>query len=185
MKRRVFISAGHSDAPGKDNGATGIDGIKEGILTVDLRRLLIGELRLLNIHAISNSDALVLKDDVAMVNDILDVRDIALDIHFNWYNNNKVRGTEVLIPFKSSDFERSFAATLSKGIASILNTNNRGVKTEVQSAHGTLLFMRPNCENILIEVCFISNTLDLDSYKLNKQSVAKFIATSLLNVITI
>ena len=32
MTKKIFLSAGHSNVPGKDMGADGLDGLKEGIL---------------------------------------------------------------------------------------------------------------------------------------------------------
>ena len=36
MVRKIFISSGHSNVPGKDMGADGLQGLKEVILAVEL-----------------------------------------------------------------------------------------------------------------------------------------------------
>lgn len=184
MKRKIFISAGHSNVPGKDMGADGLDGVKEGNLTVELRNLVIKEFKLLGENVTTDVDSNVTKETVILINGLLSERDIALDIHFNAFARESANGTEVIVPFKSSQFERELAAKLSKEVAICLGNKDRGYITEAQSARGTLIFMRPNCENILLEVCFITNRKDLDSYLSKKNEVAKVIAKTLYEYVT-
>ena len=49
--RKIFISAVHSNKPGKDQGAAG-NGFIEGQLAVELRNLLVSELKSLKIYII-------------------------------------------------------------------------------------------------------------------------------------
>jgi hypothetical protein len=51
-----------------------------------------------------------------------------------------------------------------------------GVKPESQTARKTLGWMKPNSENILIEMCFIDNKSDMLTYQLNKVKIAKELA---------
>jgi N-acetylmuramoyl-L-alanine amidase len=182
--RKIFISAGHSNVVGKDEGAVGLNGIKEGDLTVDLRKLIVEELILLGQHTITDPDYFVTKDTVTIINVMLESRDIAVDIHFNAFSFPGARGTEVLVPFKASDVELQLAEILSENISAVLATTNRGVKTEAQSARGRLIFMTPKCENILIEVCFITNKYDLISYFAKEKILAKVIAKCLYDFLT-
>jgi N-acetylmuramoyl-L-alanine amidase len=39
--------------------------------------------------------------------------------------------------------------------------------------------MRPVAENVLIEICFISNSTDMKLYQANKQTIAKKLANDL------
>ena len=173
--RKIFISAGHSNVSKRDTGAVGINGVKEGDLTVELRKLVVDELLLLNQNVIVDPDSFVTKETVVLIKSSLTARDIAVDIHFNAYSE-LVRGTEVLVPFKSSAFEKELAKNLVDSISACLCTRNRGVKTEANSFLGRLLFMTPNCENILIEVCFITNKFDMLAYLMKKHYIAKIIA---------
>lgn len=182
--RKIFISAGHSNQLGKDMGAIGIDNIEEGSLTSELRKLIVEELRLLGQYSITDPDYLVTKDTVAIINALLDSRDVAIDLHFNAFGNNSVRGTEVLIPFKSTKFEKTLATKLAENISACLLTINRGVKTEADSARGRLIFMTPNCENILIEICFITNKIDVLAYLAKEKILAKIIAKILFDSLT-
>jgi len=181
--RKIFVSAGHSNVPGKDRGAEGIGGILEGDLTVELRTLVVNELRLLGQTVSVDPDYYVTKDTVAIVNALLNSRDIAIDIHFN-AGPELARGTEVLIPFAFTPFEKELATKLSEQISAVLATRNRGAKTEADSARKHLMFMTPNCENILIEVCFITNKFDLAVYLSKVHIVSKVIAKCVFDYIT-
>ena len=184
MVRKLLISAGHSNVPGKDMGADGLQDLKEGILTVELRNLVVKELKFFNQTAITDPDSFVTKDTVAIINALLDSRDIAIDLHFNAFAAESAKGCEVLIPFKSTQIERDLAQILVDNISAVLATKNRGVKTEADSARKHLMFMTPNCENILIEVCFITNKTDVLMYLTKKDVVAKVIAKCLYDFVT-
>lgn len=184
MKRKVFISAGHSNVPGKDMGADGLDGLKEGQMTASLRIAVVKELTILGQHVFTDSDSSITKDTVTLVNALLDSRDIAIDLHFNAFAAESAKGCEVLIPFRSSPTERELAKILVDNISATLGTKNRGVRTEADSARKHLMFMTPNCENILIEVCFITNKADILMYLTKKDIVAKVIAKCIYDFVT-
>jgi len=184
MVRKIMLSAGHSNVPGKDMGADGLDGLKEGILTAELRDLTVKELKFLNTIPITDPDHFVTKETVAIVNAMLDSRDIAIDIHFNAFATESAKGCEVLIPFKSTQVERDLAQILVDNISAALNTKNRGVRTEADSARKHLMFMTPNCENILIEVCFITSKSDVLMYLTKKEVVAKVIAKCIYDFVS-
>ena len=184
MIRKVLISAGHSNVPGKDMGADGLDGLKEGQMTASLRTAVVNELKLLGQNTLTDPDYFVTKDTVAIVNALLDSKDIAIDLHFNAFAAESAKGCEVLIPFKSSQVERDLAQILVDNISAVLATKNRGVKTEADSARKHLMFMTPNCENILIEVCFITNKADVLMYLTKKDIVAKVIAKCIYDFVT-
>jgi N-acetylmuramoyl-L-alanine amidase len=183
-KRNIFISAGHSNHLCKDMGAIGIGGVKEGDLTVELRDLIVSELLMLNQEVITDINSNVTRETVKIIKVTLNSRDIAIDIHFNAFAIESARGTEVLVPFKSSYVERTLAKILVDNITACLSTKNRGVKTEATSFKQQLLFMTPNCENILIEVCFITNKADMLMYVTKKKVLAKIIARCLYDFLT-
>ena len=102
-----------------------------------------------------------------------------LDIHWN-AASSKARGTEVIVPDKPSLFETSLA----KEILDVFVSNgftSRGVKTESQTARKRLGWMIPAAENILIEMAFLTNTLDLELYKAVKYKLAKELAAVIKN----
>ena len=173
---RIFLSAGHSNA---DPGAIG-NGYKEADLTKELRGLVACEIVKDTSIILSLDQDLWTSGETARRIGLLSKEgDVLCDIHFN-AATPQATGTEVLIPDEHSTMEKKIAAELSSGIASVLNIKNRGVKTEGQSARGKLVFMRPKGRNILIEVCFITNATDMQSYQSKKSAVAKFIAETLI-----
>jgi N-acetylmuramoyl-L-alanine amidase len=179
--RKIYISSGHSNKPGRDRGASG-NGFIEGELAVELRELIVKELKELNINAIIDKNDSVLLDTIKVFRNLTTNKCILLDIHWN-AGPPTATGTETLIPGSPSNFEINLAESLSKTIANTLNIRLRGnykgkkgVKTELESHHGSLGWMRLTGENVLIEICFISNKNDMISYQNNKIILAKNIA---------
>jgi N-acetylmuramoyl-L-alanine amidase len=184
--RKIFISAGHSNVPGKDRGAAG-NGFIEGELTVELRNLLICELHELGITAIVDQNDSILSHSLNFFKNLTTNKDIVLDIHWN-AATPQATGTETLVPSDPSDFEMKLAHSISSCISETLNIPMRGnhggykgVKTEASSHHGRLGWMRLTGENILMEVCFISNKNDMDSYQKEKENLAKKLAKILFD----
>jgi N-acetylmuramoyl-L-alanine amidase len=182
MKRKIFISAGHSTNPKRDRGATG-NGYWEGDLTAEFRAMIVKELKAIGIDAVVDKEDSILSDSIAFFRRLVGVKDIAIDIHFNASANVSATGTEVLVPDDCNVFESSLALSLLLNICNSLGLKNRGVKKESLSARGKLGWMRLNCENILLEVCFISNVNDMKAYQNHKYFCAKQIATTLSKAI--
>lgn len=173
--RTIYLSAGHSTQPGKDRGAAG-NGYIEGVAAASLRALIARKLA--NIHgitAIVDDDKNVLSDTLRYFKNLTTTDSIVVDIHFN-AGPVTATGTEVLIPSPASVFETALAAELSLIMADVLGIRNRGVKNELQSHHGRLGWMRLTGENILLEVCFISNASDMHHYIENETTLATAIA---------
>ena len=175
--KKVFISAGHQSYNNIDPGAIA-NGVKEADLTTEFRNAVVSELRKLNVQVITDTEEEDLKGTMTQMSAELTEKDLAIDIHFN-AATPAAYGTEVFIPDKYTPFEFTAATALLHTIITVLQTTSRGVKTESQSSHKRLGFMRPNCENILIEVCFITNTSDLFKYQHNKQTLALNLASTI------
>jgi N-acetylmuramoyl-L-alanine amidase len=173
--RTLYLSAGHSAQDGIDQGAQG-NGYSEGKLTSELRAMLVNELKTIGVTANVDSDYSVTGQTVRLFKTMVSGNSVAIDIHFNAATSELATGTEVLIPASATTFEKVFAADLAKKMSEVLNIKNRGVKTELESARKKLLWMEIPCENILLEVCFISNTTDIRSYQDNKSVLAKKLA---------
>lgn len=180
--RKIFVSAGHTNTPGRDRGASG-NGFIEGALNEEFRELLLFELKLLGVKGISDGKNTILSESIRFFKNKTSTNSIVLDIHFN-AATPKATGTETLIPKISSKFERELAEKLSATIGNTLGIQlrgRRGVKTEADSHHGRLGWMRLKGENILLEICFITNKKDIKSYQTNKYLLAKKIAKILFD----
>ena len=170
MNRKIIISAGHG---GNDPGAVA-NGYTERDLAIEFRELLVKELLLLGVKPLTDDNKNALKQTLAWLVGKYSSKDILLDIHWN-AASSKARGTEVIVPDNASIFENNFA----KNILNVFISNgfvNRGVKPESQTARKRLGWMRPPAENILIEMGFITNLLDINLYQNLKYKLAKELA---------
>ena len=170
MNRKIIISAGHG---GNDPGAVA-NGYTERDLAIEFRELLVKELLLLGVKPLIDDNKNALKQTLAWLTGKYSSKDILLDIHWN-AASSKARGTEVIVPDNASIFENN----LGKNILNVFVSNgfiNRGVKPESQTARKRLGWMRPPAENILIEVAFITNILDMNLYQNLKYKLAKELA---------
>lgn len=178
-ERILYLSAGHSNVPGKDQGSvyrnTGFvisnaGEITEGAIAADLR------LKIYKILVDAGFGPRVKLDDSRNVTletykewrGKVKKQDLAIDIHFNSFPVKTATGTEVLVPDKYSKMEFAMASRLAQithdvmGIA--LRGGRGGVKTESESKRGSLLWMKLPTETILWEVCFMSNPSEQNKY---------------------
>ncbi len=174
VNRSIFLSAGHSNKSGQDRGAVG-NGYIEGELAVEFRDLLVKELKCIGASPTIDSNDSILSKSIAFFKNKTSNNSIVLDIHWN-AASPQATGVEVLVPSPPSEFEKSKAKEISSLISRVLNIRDRGVKTEADSHHGRLGWMRLTGENILIEMCFITNKKDMESYQANKIILAKEMA---------
>lgn len=174
VNRSIFLSAGHSNKSGQDRGAVG-NGYIEGELAVEFRDLLVKELKCIGASPTIDSNDSILSKSIAFFKNKTSNNSIVLDIHWN-AASTQATGVEVLVPSPPSEFEKSKAKEISSLISRVLNIRDRGVKTEADSHHGRLGWMRLTGENILIEMCFITNKKDMESYQANKNILAKEMA---------
>lgn len=179
MSRKVFISAGHSNVKGSDRGAVG-NGYVEGLLTIEFRDLLVNELKNIGINAITDPNKNALAQTLHYFKSLVNINAILIDIHFN-AGVSSATGTEVFIPEVSNDYERKLGLELLLDMANVMRIKNRGLKKESASARKRLGWMRLIGNNILLEICFISNSKDMLSYHANKLELAKKMAETIKN----
>ena len=172
--RDLIVVAGHTNVKGLDQGASA-NGYTEGQLAVEFRDLLIKELEFLGIPVKTDSNKNALVQTLQWLKGVLKSdKTVCIDIHWN-AASSKARGTEVIVPDNASIFENNLA----KNILNVFVSNgfvNRGVKSESQTARKRLGWMRPPAENILIEMGFITNLLDINLYQNLKYKLAKELA---------
>jgi len=176
MARKIILSAGHG---GTDPGAVSGSYIERD-LAIELRNLIVKELNSLGIKPLVDDDRNALKQTLAWLRGKFGSRDILVDIHWNAAGSREANGSEIIIPDVSSKFEKDLANALLKVFTDI-GLRNRGVKPEALTARKKLGWMRPAAENILLEVCFITNPTDMKLYQANKTTIARRIATILAN----
>ena len=99
-------------------------------------------------------------------------RQLDVSVHFNSSANATATGVEVL--YYSNDM-KALSAKVSKGISETLQIKDRGAK--VRTDLGFL--KRTNKPAILLEVCFISNKQDMDSYIENFEAMCQAIACAI------
>ena len=172
--RKIFLSAGHG---GSDPGAS-VNGFIERDLTIELRQLIVAELKKLNVEASIDDNRNALSQTLAWLRGKFSNKDILVDIHWNAAANPEAKGSEIIVPDAASAFEKELARALLKVFVDV-GFRDRGVKSEALTARKSLAWMRPSAENILIEVCFISNNTDMKLYQANKNTIARRIALTL------
>lgn len=179
--KKIYLSAGHSAVLGigRDNGATG-NGYVEGKEADIFRDLVVKELKILGGNIVTDGDDTVLSDTLKEFKKTSDNNSILIEFHFN-AASPQATGTEVLVPNNPSKIEKDIAEAIAKEMAETIGVKNRGVKTESESARGSLGWMKVAGENILPEICFISNKSDMEKYQSAKVTLAKNIAKILFN----
>jgi N-acetylmuramoyl-L-alanine amidase len=176
--RTIIITAGHSNGKGGylDKGVSSYDGKHfEGNLTIEIRDKVTDILRKSGFKVYEDSDKNPLAAAIQELKGFFSMTSINVDIHFNAASLG-ASGTETLVKDKYSKFEYKIAEALSERISSVLGIKNRGVKTESMSARGKLGWMRMTGNNIIIEVCFLSNPGDVAKYMDKKDEVCDVIA---------
>jgi N-acetylmuramoyl-L-alanine amidase len=184
--RKVFLSAGHTNVPGKDRGASG-NGYIEGELTVEFRDMVAQHLRDMCITVYTEDNSFGLRGALNYFRKLVNKDSIVIDFHWN-AATPAATGTEVLIPEFPSKLESQLAYRIAHTISAVLNIRTRGnfqglkgVKSELSSHHGRLGWMRLTGQNILPEICFITNARDMEKYQANKIKLAYEVARDIAN----
>lgn len=178
--RNIYLGSGHSNQLGKDMGAPPPHlniGYTEGIETANFRQLVFMELVALGHSPVLDADANAGGETIRVFKRSIQVNDIAIDFHFNSFHNPLATGIEVVTAANASLKEKEFARVLSQCGSEVLGINNRGVKSEIQTARGRLGWFTLNCKyRLLVEICFITNHSDMAAYIANKPRLAKSFA---------
>lgn len=162
MPKTILISAGHTNNPRADRGASG-NGLIEGVETLKIRDAVAANLRTRNFTVLEDgSDGIndPLKKALALARQ----SDIAVELHFNASSNKSATGIECLAKRK----HRAFSQDLARAIQAALRLPLRGdlgYKPDNSGQHHRLAFCEAN--GVIIEVCFISNPQDVAAYKTN------------------
>lgn len=185
MSSKLFISAGHSDRSGRDRGAAG-NGLIEGIEAVKIRTRVIQVLReKYGIQAVADGNDSILAESINFFRKLTSKDAILLDIHFN-AGPPTATGIETFVPDDANEKELSLAQALSTTLSAVMGIplrgnfrNRRGVRSEAESQHKRLGWMRLTGNNVLLELCFISNASDVAKYLANFDKICETIADQL------
>lgn len=173
--KAVYYIAGHR---GKGTGAySKTTQFDEGEHTIALRDALASDMLErcgIKVHTDHDTDALATV--VSKMKKVVSRQDICLDLHFNSVQNESVNGTEIFIPNRWTSDERELAEELQLAICACLGTKNRGVRVESQGQYQSLAMLSGfDCCNLLLEVCFIGNQKDVQSYLDNREKLVTVI----------
>lgn len=166
--RNLFITAGHR---GKNSGAN-YNGFHEAEETIWLRDNICAKLVKLGIEPKTDKDEAPLRDVINAVNKTCEPQDILVDLHFNSAGSPSAHGTEVFIPMAKTDTEIEVAEDLLTETCRVLGTKNRGLKREGQGQYNRLAVLSDTrCNSVLLEVCFISNDNDRNTYEQKREEL--------------
>jgi N-acetylmuramoyl-L-alanine amidase len=165
QSKTLFISAGHSH---KDPGATG-NGYTEADIVLEFRDLLASELEKIGVGFTMDGE-IGQNLPLAQAIQFAKQHDLSIEFHCNAFNKPTATGCETL---SADHFE--FCTKLNELISKTLGIPNRGSKGEGSGQHSRLGFISKG-HGIIVELFFISNPNDLESYQINKFVLANQIA---------
>ncbi|HMV47815.1 MAG TPA: N-acetylmuramoyl-L-alanine amidase, partial [Blastocatellia bacterium] len=167
--KQVFISAGHG---GGDPGCVA-NGHKEADLTLYLRDRVAAILRGKLVHVVTDGREGVnkpLRDAVEMAKRN---EGPSIELHFNAAGNLGASGVEVLANPELKPLAKELAWEISRVLQSPLRGQMGWLKPS-EGQHHRLAF----CEagGLIVEVCFMTNSAELNKYLFNDENVAEAIA---------
>ena len=168
-----FISAGHNIKGQRDPGAVSKYGV-EAEKAAEFRDLVSGVSKGLGLQVINDKDDERLADYLKRIK--TGSGSVVLEFHFDAAVNDTATGTTVLIGDDADRLDKLFADELVRATSEVLNIRNRGVISEKLSHRGRLGLMREAGTVALLEICFITNKIDMMKYEANKAELAARIA---------
>lgn len=171
----AFLSGGHNPNGKKPDPGAVSDGLTEAKIASDFRNLVVSKYK-----KKYPSEKVITDDDSERLSEYLKRIEtgsgsVVLEFHCDSSINKSSTGTTAIVGNDSDRFDRLFAQELVNGTSDILKIKNRGVITEAQSRRGSLGLMREQGIVCLLELFFISNKYDRDSFFENQNKLADFI----------
>lgn len=169
---RITVTAGHGSS---DPGAVAHGGNEADLMT-DLRDIVAHKLREMG-HDVKTDGARLQNLPLSHAITLIDGSDCAIELHCNASTNASATGVEVV----SLPKDKPKAQRIASAIALTLDMKLRGDKGYIdqnQTARGRLGFVRAG--GMVVEVFFISNKSDLETYQARKWLVASAIANEIV-----
>jgi N-acetylmuramoyl-L-alanine amidase len=180
MKKRICIDAGHglSNArPGVYDPGACFEKHEEATIALDWALSLSLELDKLDIEHVMTRISRISKAPIRWRTQYAAQQkcDLFVSLHLN-ASNGQGRGTETFYRHPSS---KAIAQRANDALVKVLDTRDRGIKTEKDSARKSIHVLSFQPDSILIELGFIDHTgdlgklLDEDNMRLGCQALAK------------
>ncbi len=178
---RIFISAGHG---GLENGRTDpgaiVAGTTEAQEMIELRDLIVPELRSRSFETLFVPDDLSLVQSIDWINGRSRPGDIAIEIHADAFSNTTVRGASAFYIANNDDRRGHAELLLIALIRRVPQLPNRGAKPDTAAGVGSLAFCRNvTLPSLLLEVGFLTNPEDRSLLQNRRRDFALGIADGL------
>ena len=164
-----FISAGHHN---NDSGAVGC-GTQENIETIKFRDIVVPYVKSFGTKVITDNDSETLSQYLKRIE--TGTGSVVVEFHFD-AADGKATGSTAIVGSDADRLDKAFAQELVDLTAKIIGIKNRGVISEAESHRGRLGLMREQGVVCLLEICFIDNQNDMNSYNKVKDLLAKEVA---------
>ncbi|MFZ9737291.1 MAG: N-acetylmuramoyl-L-alanine amidase, partial [Prochlorotrichaceae cyanobacterium] len=178
---RIFISAGHGglESGRTDPGAI-VAGTTEAQEMIELRDLIVPELRSRNFETLFVPDDLSLVQSIDWINARSRLGDVAIEIHADAFSNTTVRGASAFYIANNDDRRSHAELMLIALIRRVPQLPNRGAKPDTAAGVGSLAFCRNvMLPSILLEVGFLTNAEDRSLLQTRRRDFALGIADGL------
>jgi N-acetylmuramoyl-L-alanine amidase len=178
---RIFISAGHG---GLENGQRDpgsiVAGTTEAQEMIQLRDLIVQELRSRNIEVLSVPDDLSAAQSIAWINQRYRSGDVSLEIHGDAFSNPSLRGAAVFHIANNEERRAHGELLLIALLRRVPQLPNRGAKPDTTAGVGRLAFCRDTLgPSLHMEVVFLSNPDDRQLLQTRRRDFALGLADGL------
>ena len=178
---RVLLSAGHGgfESGARDPGAVA-GGTTEARETIELRDLIVFELRARNLEVLSVPDELSAVQTLEWINARALPGDVALELHANAFSNPAARGAAVYHIANNDRRKKDAELMLMALLRRVPQLPSRGARPDTSSGTGSLAFCRQLVvPSLLIEVGFLTNPSDRNLLQSRRRDFALGIAEGL------
>lgn len=174
MNKTITITAGHNN---KDCGAVNTStGDRESDIVIDMRNMVAGYLRKAGITIHVDGDGKTNQTLTEAVK-LVKLSHISVEFHCNASSNASARGVEAL----SQPKDKLLAQSLCKAVSGVLGNPLRGSQgwlPENGGQHSRLAYV--SAGGVILELFFISNLIELGTWKEKKWLVAKAVSQVLI-----
>lgn len=198
---KIYLTAGHNiQANGRGNGAFGLphsqypNGIDEAAEAIVLRNLITAHLRKHGLKVANDKDETPLRSVLTWLRNKATRGDWCIEIHFNAAAAT-ASGVECVVENNHTTTESAMAQALCRAVNEATKQGGgsgirirerapgrRGVVLERETPRGRIGFLHSPAvaNNILLEVCFITNKRDVELYFNNRNRIAIAIAEHII-----